>query len=148
MSEHNISCPLCRQIIGEREEWSSVDETVSKMRRDITSLEKRINVSDCNYQNRLKKKDVEINELKNSNVILNIKIQELESKLELKELKPSIRNMENEVAEPQEEGDNLDSLIRSARKTRRVATRLCQQAKRSCEGNGNTQQDPIVIQID
>ena len=76
----------------------------------------------------------------------------MESKLELKESKPPIRNMENKVAELQEEGDNLEtratSLLRSARKTRKAATRLCQQAKRSCIGNGNTQQDPIVIQID
>ena len=54
--QHDIPCPLCRQNIGAWDDWTPVDEVMGKMKGEMQQLEKRIQVSDKQYQERLKEK--------------------------------------------------------------------------------------------
>ena len=61
--QHDIPCPLCRQNIGGRDEWTPVDEVIRKMKDEMQQFDKRFQVSDNHYQDRLKKKDKQLSEM-------------------------------------------------------------------------------------
>ena len=82
--EYFIPCPLCRQNIGGREKWKCIDEAITKMNRDLVALDKRVQVSDLDYRDRLRRTNLELQELKRKNDELKLQLQEAEFKLKLK----------------------------------------------------------------
>ena len=60
--QQDIPCPLCRQNIGGWDEWTPVDEVIRKTKGEMQQFEKRFQVSDNHYQERLKKKGKQLSE--------------------------------------------------------------------------------------
>ena len=82
--EYFLACPWCRQNIGGREKWKCIDEAITKMNRDLVALDKRVQVSDLDYRDRLRRTNLELQELKRKNDELKLQLQEAEFKLKLK----------------------------------------------------------------
>ena len=114
--ENDVPCPLCRQNIGNRDDWKYVDEAITKMKNDLNAMEKRAQVSDLNYRDRLTRKDLELQEVKRTNEAMKLQLQELDFKLKLKTSRLKLKE--------QREYNTAKSVRRLAKECQHMVTKM------------------------
>ena len=105
----NTMCPICREDIGEKEDLTPVDEALMELWKNLAAIEKRARVSDKYFRDQLKKKDMEIMDLKSEKERLNYRLREVDFKLQLKTSRLQfIDEDETRIAE-EKEAENFTS---------------------------------------
>ena len=58
-----MKCPVCRHQLPSLPTWYNMEEAIEQMRKELISIDERVKICHSNYQDRLRKKDVEVGTL-------------------------------------------------------------------------------------